>query len=338
MNSSLHLTMVCLLGAPLAGCTGSINRVTTNRIIPAMMQIPDISLACTFGQTAVGGAASIKPGDPPQKAALLAWAASGMCAEIDARSARLDSQVFLKNLDNPGRAQLSTDARIRSEREYALAASRFYAAYRLTVETYGLECDKLKTKDEALYLLGLIVGDLALISDAAAGNPLGIPQNTILDVGRGAKCLDDDQWWGVPNALQAAAWATVPGSAPETVDPWQMLEDAAEVGDQSGVRIARALQVFTAANAGREDTLKQAIIAHGQARDAGAPDENWVLLDEYALSVSMFESDQLWIQAEGHRTERFGTIPGQSDVGVDPFGTPDPFGAPPPPPLDEETQ
>ena len=126
----------------------------------------------------------------------------------------------------------------------------------------------------------------------------------------------------------------MPGSAPEGVDPWALLAQAAATGDAAGVRVSRALQVFTAANAGSQDLLETAIVAHAQARQTPA-DPAWVLLDEYALSVSLFESDLLWIAAEGRRTEVFGTLPGGSDVGEDPFGSDevDPFGpAPSPPP------
>ena len=144
----------------------------------------------------------------------------------------------------------------------------------------------------------------------------------------------------MPDALKASAWATVPGSGPDDVDPWALFETATARGDADGVRIARSLQVFTAANAGRTDIVEAGLAAHGAAQSEGG-DPDWLLLDTYAFSVSLFESDQLWIATNGHRTMTFGTTPGASGVGgEDPFGGSDPFGssdpfAEPNPPQDE---
>ena len=180
-----------------------------------------------------------------------------------------------------------------------------------------------------------------MISDAAGGTTVGVPQSTILDVARASECLDSAEWWGVPDALKASAWATVPGSGPDDVDPWALFETAAAQGEADGMRIARALQIFTAANAGRSDIVEAGLAAHSAALDAGT-NEEWALLDLYAFSVSLFESDQLWIAGAGHRTADFGTLPGASGVGgaEDPFGGSDPFGgedpfAAPDPPQDE---
>lgn len=327
----------------LVGCSPAINRVTTTRVIPVMMAIPDLDLACRFGNTVVGGVSSVKPGAPPEQAMLLAYLAAGICAELEARDHKLDGIVALNTIQGPERAAAAADHRIQSQRDYATAARRYHAAWQHTLDTFGLDCPKMKPREEALYLVGLVAGDLALISDAAAGQPMALPQNIILEAGRGAACLDDDDWWGVPSALQAAAWATVPGSAPEGTDPWAMLEEAATKGDTAGVTVARALQVFTAANAGDDEVLRAAITAHGEAPVSDRSPE-WVLLDEYARSLTLFESDQIWLREEGKRTESLGMLPGGSAVD-DPFGGAsnpfgdDPFGAPEPPTDDsnEET-
>lgn len=308
------------------GCSPSLKSVTHQRVIPAMMAVPDLDLACRFGNTVVGGVSSISPDQPPEHPMMLAHIAAGMCAELEAREHKLEGLLALQSVPaGTARAAAAADHRIRSERDYAVAARRYAAAWQYTQDIFGLDCKGLKPQQEALYLAGLIAGDLALIADGAAGQPLGLPQNIILDVGRGASCLDDEKWWGVPSALQAAAWATVPGSGPDDRDPWEMLSNAAAQGDASGVSVARALQVFTSANAGNDDTLHSAILAHG-AFDITQRDPAWVLLDEYARALTLFESDQIWLRATGSRTQTFGTLPSASDVS-NPFGgTSNPFG------------
>lgn len=177
----------------------------------------------------------------------------------------------------------------------------------------------------------LVSGMQVVLHDSAAGSPLGVPKETILDVARSAQCLDDADWWYGPSAMQAAAWATIPGSAPAGTDPWALLEDVAEKSDATGIRVARALQVVISVNAGRDDLAEQAIRAHAAARVATPPSEEYALFDQYALVLSRHQSDLFWMKEEGHRTPVFGELPGDgvsapdgAPLGADPFAD-DPF-------------
>ena len=319
----------------MLGCVSSgLNRFTIKKVIPAMMAGSDLDMACSFGGTVTSGVEAALAKRPSKKALVLSSGASGICAELAAREAKLEGQVIMKNhvALGPAMAAEANDARIRAQRLYTTAASRYYTSWQNAVDVYGMDpenCPRMSEDDQALYLFGLIAGDLSVITDAAGGTVVGVPQSTILDVARAAECLDSDAWWGVPDALKASAWATVPGSGPDDVDPWELFDKAAARGEADGMRIARSLQVFTAANAGRQDIVEAGLKAHGEAMAAGT-NPDWMLLDIYALSVSLFESDQLWISNAGHRTATFGTVPGASGVnGPDPFGGDDPFGADP---------
>lgn len=334
--------MTSILIFSLLGCvSSSLNRFTIKKVIPAMMGGSDLDMACSFGGTVTSGVEAALAKKPAKKALILSNGASGICAELAAREAKLSGQVIMANHVGlgPAMAAEATDARIRAQRLYATAAQRYHSAWLSTVDVYGTECRTLSEDEQALFLFGLIAGDLSVITDAAGGTAVGVPQSTILDVARAAECLDSDTWWGVPDALKASAWATVPGSGPDDVDPWAVFEAAAAQGEAHGMRIARSLQVFTAANAGRSDIVEAGLAAHGAALAAGS-NADWLLLDTYALSVSLFESDQLWIASAGHRTATFGTVPGDSGVGgeqdpfggSDPFGGEDPFAAPDPKP------
>jgi hypothetical protein len=322
--------MISILLLTQLGCvSSSLNRFTIKKVIPAMMAGSDLDMACQFGGTITSGVEAALAKKPAQKALILSSGAAGICAEMAAREAKLSGQVIIVNHVGlgPAMAAEASDARIRGQRLYATAAHRYYSAWLNMVDVYGTECKALSEDDQALFLFGLIAGDLSLITDAAGGTSVGVPQSTILDVARAAECLDSDTWWGVPDALKASAWATVPGSGPEGVDPWAVFEAAAAQGEASGMRIARSLQIFTAANAGRSDIVEAGLAAHGAAMAEGS-NADWLLLDTYALSVSLFESDQLWIANTGHRTANFGTVPSDSSVGgeQDPFGDSDPFG------------
>ena len=140
---------------------------------------------------------------------------------------------------------------------------------------------------------------------------------------RAAACLDDERWWHVPSALQASAWSIIPGSGPAGVDPWTAADEAADKGDASGVRVARALQILVAANSGHTDIVERALKAHATSLSTVPQDPDWALLDEYARLVSLHQSDILWTDATGHRTETFGALPGDQTEAAPP---PDPFG------------
>jgi len=290
------------------------------------MENHDLDLACRFGNTVVGGVSATTHPKPADKALILAYAAAGICAERQGREETLNTQLAMTNLGSLGgsRTAQATDARLDSQRTYTTAASRYYRAWQHTERVYGLDCKGLSKRDEGLFLVGLITGDLALITDTASGSSVGVPHNIILDVARGAECLDDEMWWGVPSALQAAAWVSIPGTAPEGVDPWAQLEAAAQIGDRAGVRVARALQVFSAANTGDHQLVKESIVAHADAMQTPA-NPDWILLDQYAYELSLFESDRVWISSVGHRTPDFGEFPGQPEQLDDPFGIDNPF-------------
>ncbi|NOY26720.1 MAG: hypothetical protein GXP62_12680, partial [Oligoflexia bacterium] len=158
---------------------------------------------------------------------------------------------------------------------------------------------------------------------------VGVPLNQILEVGRATVCLDDARWWGIPSAARYTAWATVPGSGPADVDPWAGLADAAARGDAQGQGIPRALWLFSAANAGKADLVRE-ILDDWPALDPN-PDpstaDNWPLLDSYARVIARHEADLLWIAAQGHRAPAPPAPPPLIQAApADPFGGADPFG------------
>jgi hypothetical protein len=230
---------------------------------------------------------------------------AGMCAEPRAWDAELAGAVASQE----GRAASATDLFESERRHHASAAARYYLAWNHLEAAFGAvgtgECPDLNTKDneDLLYLLGLSTGLLALVHDSASGGVVDVPLDVPRFVDRGAECLDDDQWWGVPRALRAAVWATVPGAGPEGVDPLAVLAESATKGDAAGVRLARAFQTQTLAGIGDTDALKSAITAHADAvhGDVRTHDPHG-LLNTYATLLVRHESDRIWVAETGHRT------------------------------------
>jgi len=167
----------------------------------------------------------------------------------------------------------------------------------------------VKPADEVALLFGLLSGLNAVLHDRRGTGAGQVPVDVVPRVGRVALCLESERWFFGPQSLQAAAWVTIPGSAPVGTDPWVALAEAAANGEPSGVRLARALEVYLAYNAGRTDHAKRAIVAHAASLASVPMSEEWALLDTYATSVSTQISDLIWIEETGHRTPVFGQLP-----------------------------
>lgn len=338
-----RLTILAALTGLLAlgsACSRKIERFTIDRVVDRSLRQDDLRKACALGESLTHALTALpKQTNPPRKALVIAEATAGMCDELAAREAELDVARAKETLSALGEGRMPeiTDARIEADRHNINAARRFDRSWQHLVEIYGdvggidAECPSVKEKDEIVYLIGLISGTLSVLRDRTSGGTLELPLDRINAVGRAAGCLDDERWWHAPRAIQAAAWATVPGTAPEGVDPWQVLTEAAEAGDATGVRVARALHVRIASNAGLSEMVSEGITAHASSLEQTEMDMEWALMDEYARLVTLHESDLLWTDAEGHRTPALGELPtDEADSGpaVDPFGG-DPFGGDP---------
>ncbi len=339
-------SLLIALALGLSGCGGVINGVIKKSVLPDAMRWQDLEMSCTFGESAVG---LIEPvgKKPAEVAMILGWLPAGVCAEIDAWEARRTEALIMKTHggDPALKVAAATDAAYRADRAFALAARRYDTAYGYWESRYGdvEDCSSLSDKEQQVYLLGVLAGALSVVNDASAKGAVGVPQNRLLDAARATECLDDARFFYIPTAVRGAAWATIPGSGPEGVDAWDMVQDAAAKGDILGQSIPRALMAFTAANAGRDDILEDAILGFDELQPAvpkgAVADEDgnfdlteWRLMDSYGWALSLYQADMVWIRAEGHRAPRLGELPkvadsgGDDPFGGDPFGD-DPFGA-----------
>jgi hypothetical protein len=135
----------------------------------------------------------------------------------------------------------------------------------------------------------------------------------------------------VPAALQAAAWAAVPGSGPAGVDPWAKLVNEAEAGSKTGVRLAYAVLNRIAGNSGRDDLLVAGLAAQAKSRAEIPTDPEWALFDRYAEIVSLHEADLYWTRTRGYRAKSLDEVPGSAPTEATTstvFGEEDPFANP----------
>ncbi len=303
----LALVVGLLTPAALGACSmqkltgNTMVTYTTDHVFTYLMASDDLNAACELGVSMGGFLESFAAVDVnPDKAAITSQVAAGMCAEALAWELALERTRALGRGDATG----AQDALIREKEAHRLAATRNYAAYQRALAAYGSPdagCPKFGNRnDEVLYMLGLSAGALALLHDQNADRSAGVPMDVPVLVERGAACLDPQRWWGVPLALRAAVWLSVPGLGGDR-DPWAALHEAATLGDEAGVSMARALLVQSARAAGQKERMCAALAAQEEALRQTPRADPWRLLDRYGQVMMRFENDITWTQERGHR-------------------------------------
>jgi hypothetical protein len=207
---------------------------------------------------------------------------------------------------NRGDAAEAKDARYAEKGMHRIAAERFYKAYRYLVAQYGEPggaCPALpEESDELAWLLGSIALAQAVQHDRAAEGAVGVPLDAPRKVAQSIGCLPDERWWGVPSALQAAIWTSIPGAAPAGADPWAQLDAAAKLGEKAGMRTALAVRAQAASAQGRVDIMRDSIRRVAAAVQTRPSPPEWRTLDLLSESQIRYLSDRLWTEARGHRT------------------------------------
>ena len=330
MLKTLSLPLLALLTAGLAGCgaiykpTGSVlAHYSQDHVVPHVLGSGDLDLsACGTGMGQHQLLASFsRVNEAPARVLLNTNLLAGLCSEAQAREAQLRFQRELRN----GNTAAARDARVESQRLFRRTALRRYAAYRHTVDAFGElgdgHCPSFDSETEkAEYLIGTLTSVQALLSDIQASSSVGVPQDVAARAGRASECMDNEQWWGIPNALQAVVWLSVPGSAPDGVDPWNQLEDAADLGEAAGMPMAAML--YAIAGYGQSDAQREREGIRQVARiyNDGIGPKDYLILGEVAYAQALYLSDRIWTQETGKRTPflALGEFPGEdSDAGSD---------------------
>lgn len=301
----------------LAGCSANPIYTTTGMVLssyaeseatPYVLQMSDTGMACSLGEGTDPLIYSFsRVTSAPDSTGSLLMLLAGNCMEYRAWDAELDYLRAQYNGDVPA----AKDARERSKRLYARTAERRHSAYLRAMAAYDfdpsaepLECPFLFTdQDELTFLLGLLTGMQAIVNDANSGALAGVPRNIAPRAERAAQCVDNEKWGGLPNAVRAMVWLLLPDTRPElSPDPWQVLENSAELGVKSGIRASHALQVVAAETFGRPDVLADAIAHFANAESRIDVQDDYRLVDEVARAIVQFSSDKHWTAEYGHRT------------------------------------
>ena len=291
---------------PMLKPTGdSITLLGEAHIVPWQLGQDDLQAGCAGAEAT--GALVLALGritEEPNELAVLLYLGSGGCEEERAFESELAYLRFIR-AQQPDMAQ---DALITQKTHHMLAAKRYYKAWQALIaynlgNEIGTGCPDLEQEfDQIVWLAGLISGLQALNHDILSGVGTGVPKNIAAQAQRGAGCLDNRAWFGVPLALKAAVWSLLPGALPEGENAWERLEQADIIGENAHVRLSHVFHVIAAYAKGDMERVRTVIKRHAKEIEEHKPNAKFKLFDAAATEALKRISDRMWTEAVGHRT------------------------------------
>ncbi len=299
-------------------------RFAEGQILPPILSLDDVNMVCVSGtslQPAILATAAM--GADATRVAVLMYAGAAMCAEDTALEHEL---TYLRSAHN-GKVEEAEDARIAQKRWSTVAARRQYAAYQMFQETWereykvklGEECPAMKTDlDKTIYLIGLLTGLQAIVNDISSQGAVNVPKDIAAVVERGMKCINNEQFWGVPMAVRASIWVLLPGAGEGKPDPYQTLKDSTRLGERKGVRMSHAVYALAAQATGKDELIRDALKTYGHSVDQNMPvNPKYKLFDAMGGHLVWGIADRYWTDKTGKRAPEDGLTKFWDESSVD---------------------
>lgn len=279
--------------------------------VPYVLESNDIDLGCAMSKAfALFILSFSRVTTQPNELAIMLYLLAGNCSEIKA----WEEELRYLRAEHSKNVLESQDAKVAQKRFLHEAARRQLAGYNslvLAIAEPGGECPVFDSEDAEFYwLIGLLDGLMAMLNDLASGSNANVPLDIASKVARGATCLNNEKWWGLPKAIQVAIWVIIPGKKPADVDPLKVLDQSMQIGLQQGVRITQVLAAQIYMGLGQTDKVKAIIHRHNEPNTKVPTAPKFRLLEEFTALQLQAISDRLWTKATGKRTpfDAFGTF------------------------------
>lgn len=303
----LVLTLFLLAKVVRSGIENSGNYFVSfieDHAVPYVLKTDDVEMGCIMAESLtllVPSLAEINAS--PHKLAVILDFLSGSCAEFKAweEELRYLRAVYDKNVRE------AQDARIAQKRHLGLAAKRQLNGYLNLEAAYsGIASDQCPVfdswNDEFYWLVGLMDGLQAVLNDLASEGSASVPLDIALKVGRGAHCLDNEKWWGLPDAIKVAIWVSFPENKPDNIEPLTVLDLSVQIGLNKGVRIAQVIAAKVYIGLGNTEQVKTIIRDNVLTRSNMPVNSHFLFLDQVVILQLQAISDAMWTAATGKRT------------------------------------
>ena len=271
--------------------------------VPYMLASNDVPLACSMAEAFTPFLLSFsRVTTPPDQLAIVFYLMAGNCMEAEAQEQELRylRAIYAKNSIE------AQDARIAQQRLLEIAARRqlkgYYSLIAAKTEPGGVCPGFDSANAEQYWLFGLLNGIQAIMNDIASGGNTGVPLDIAAKVARGAACLDNEKWWGVPEAIQAAIWITIPGNESADKSPRQVLQQSIQIAEQQGIGVSHVLAAQVYLGQGETEEVKQIIRSYASLGKQVPDNQELAILNEVSRLQIQAISDRLWTEATGKRT------------------------------------
>jgi len=313
MTRLLTATLMGVSALSMSGCAllqSGASGVTLNILeegfTPPALKLSDADMVCNFAtvNAPLVGAARAFHGDPSLMEATLYTTAS-FCSDARAVEEELRYMRAVRE-KRPDEAQ---DARVAQKRMLATSTERQYTAFKRMRDKleqkyffqYGKTCPKFKRDfDELTYLAGSLSGLLAITNDFGSQQSVGVPTDIAPLAEFAMTCLNNEKWWGTPQAVRAAVWSLIPGGA-EGKDVKGTFDASMTLGESKGVRLPHVLAAVTATSADDAATVRSVIKRFANVPNF-KPNADYRIFDAMAKVQIQVISDRMWTQATGSRT------------------------------------
>lgn len=277
--------------------------------VPYVLKTDDVEMGCVMAEALTLLVPSLSQlNASPYKLAIIFDFLSGSCSEFKAWEEELR---YLRAIHSKNMTE-AQDARIAQKRYLNLAARRQLKGYRSLelafseINTGGCP-DFLNWNEEFYWLVGLMDGLQAVLNDIASEGNANVPLDISLKVGRGAACLSNEQWWGIPNAIQSAIWISFPADKPADVEPLIILQQSVQTGLRQGMRIVQVIAAKIYSGLGDHQSVKQLLRKNLNAQKLDkqkywSANPQFLFLEQVASLQLQSISDAMWTEATGKRT------------------------------------
>lgn len=303
--SIIPLVLILLTNIMLSGCANMATNMAgkamvtfgENNMMPYFMASSDTEVMCSMGEGLSPMIMSF--GKSVDEMVPLVTQASGMCADLKAKEQELRYIRAMRSNDSTE----AQDARTMQKRYLQLSAERNYEGYKAIERRFGDPaegCPKLSHFQELYYLMGIVSGVQALLADVQTGGTVGVPLNLGNKVLAGVKCMDNNEWWGLPEGIEAMSMMLLPGEYDK--DPNKMIENARRIGKAKGVYMINMLLAILYDTKGDQEKLRAVIRDHVETLEANPGDPNLKFLNAMTTRQIELISDRLWTENTGQRT------------------------------------
>jgi hypothetical protein len=305
-------SILCAIGMAFAvlvsGCSlvykpvgGTLNAYAQDVAIADFLTYRDVDLLCQSGGSLLPLINSFSNvGTHTQKTTSTLFLLGGFCEEQKAHEYHLRELMA----DKSGNFQAALNFAALKKRSLAQAARRQYESYQHAAIAYPSasdgECPQLASdQDELLFLLGNLQGVEALLNDGKSGLMANVPRNVANDIYRSMDCLKNYQWWGVPQAVQAALLGFLPNLYREkAARADELLDVSIRMGWENQVPLAETVAMAAWEGQGDTGRLQALLENHFEKARSASYDERYLAVSFISNRHLQNMSDVLRLTAD----------------------------------------